>query len=143
MATLEPVHRSVEIVTDPDDTWDLLVDDDERAAWFGGDTALDPTPGGDGHFTDPDGTRRTAIVESVDPGRHLSWTWWEDDDPTTPSRVEVDLSPAPGGTRVDIVESPIVPLAHASALARWSGSLLGLELRAILRAPAFAPTCRR
>ena len=143
MTSTDSVHRSVEIATDPGDTWELLVDDDERAAWFGGDTTLDPTPGGAGHFTDPDGTRRTAVVESVEPERRLSWTWWEDDDPTAPSRVDVALTPTPSGTRIDVVESPLVPTASASALTRPAGSLLDLEFRAILRTHALAPTCRR
>ncbi len=137
------VHRTVEIVADPADVWELLIDDDERATWFGGETTLDPTPGGIGTFTDPDGTRRTAEVEVVRPERRLSWVWWEDDDPTSRSRVDVELAPTPGGTRVDVIEVPAVPTAHASCLTQASGPLLDLELQALLRTQRLPAVCRR
>ena len=132
------LHRSVDVDLPPDQVWELLVDDDERADWFGGPTTLDATPGGEGTFTDPDGTRRRAVVEETAPGRRLAWTWWpEADDDGCISRVEIDLRPAPGGTRVSVTEAPLVPTARASSRATASAGhlpLLELEITCLLRA---------
>lgn len=153
MTTPETVERTIEIEAHPDDVWDLLVDDDERTAWFGGPTTLEPVPGGAGGFTDPDGTRREAVVEEIDPGRHLRWTWWPEGDPDAGATVDIDLVPVtpsrPGapaiGTQVTVTETPLAPTARhrATATARSSGlagALAGLELAAIARlgAPAVA-----
>ncbi len=144
MKTTPPVHRSVEVEASPDEVWELLVDDDQRAAWFGGETTLDVEPDGAGEFTDPDGTRRSAVVEDVEPGRRLSWTWWTDDDPDGDrSRVDVDLTPTPAGTRISVTETPLVSTARASTMASVAGPLLDLEFRILCRAHAPALTCRR
>lgn len=134
----ELIRRSIDVGIDGDEVWELLVDDDERSAWFGGPTQLEPHPGGDGTFTDPDGTRRRATVEVAEPGRHLRWTWWpEDGTPGDASRVDVTLVPIPGGTRVTVVERPLVPTARMAAAPGPAGvALVGLELAALLRAMA-------
>lgn len=128
------IHRSIEVEAPPAEVWELLVDDEERAGWFGGDTTLTPTPGGDADFTEPDGTRRRGTVEEVDPDRRLSWVWWPDGDEDGASRVRVDLTPTPSGTRISIVEVPLAPVARASALASVGGPTLDLELRLLVRA---------
>lgn len=146
----DAVERTIEIEADPDDVWELLVDDDERAAWFGGPTTLDPVPGGAGIFTEPDGTRRQAVVEESEPGRRLSWTWWPESGDDGPSRVDIDLAPVepsrPGaptiGTRVTVVERPAAVLAAQATVRRSTATvdLAGLELQAMLRHRAPVPT---
>lgn len=109
------VRRSIEVEAPIDDVWDVVIDDDERAGWFGGPTELTPVEGTEATFTEPDGTRRSARIESVVPGRHLGWTWWDDgDDGAAASRVTIDLTPSPAGTRIDILEAPA--RAQASVL---------------------------
>ena len=133
------VRREIEVKNPPDDVWEVLVDDDERAAWFGGRTALDPTPGGRGWFEDADGARRSVSVEEADPGRRLAWTWWPDSDDGpdgAASRVQIDLTPLPDGTRISVTEIPRTPVARASALTGACGPLLGLELCLLTRSPA-------
>lgn len=129
------VHRSVEVELPPGEVWELLVDDDERAQWFGGPTTLEPVPGGAGLFTDHDGTRRRARIDEVAPDRRLAWTWWPEDDGDAASQVEVDLHPVPGGTRVSVTEAPLTPTASASV--RRPGvpalPLLALETTCLLR----------
>ncbi len=130
------VRRSVEVELDPAEVWELLVDDDERSSWFGGPSTLEVAPGGEGSFTDPDGTRRQATVGEVDEGRRLSWTWWPEGDDGAPSRVQIDLAPVPGGTTVVVTEVPLVPVARAALQTslRSEVPLLDLELRCLLRA---------
>lgn len=115
------VQRDAELDTSPERLWELLVDDDERAGWFGGPTTLEPVPGGAGVFTDPDGTVRYATVEEVDEARRLSWTWWPGDADGPPSRVDIDLAPVPGGTRISVTETPV---AHAVPLLELESMVL-------------------
>ena len=137
------VQRSVEVGASPDEVWELLVDDHERGGWFGGETELEAVPGGNGWFTDPDGTRRSAVVEEVAPGRRLAWTWWPDDESGDRSRVDIDLTPTPNGSRVSVTETPLVPTAQASIATSATGPLLDLELLVLARSHAPAITCRR
>ena len=82
--------------------WELLTDPELRREWLGEEWA-----------------EREAVLEQAEPGAYLSW-WW--DDGAHGSRVEVILTPAIGGTRVSVTETPIsAPMARAgggSALCR-------------------------
>lgn len=134
------VERAVEVELDADEVWELLVDDAERAGWFGGETSLEPVPGGTGTFTDPDGTRRGAVVDDVEPGRRLAWTWWPEEGGAA-SQVRIDLSPVPGGTRIAVTERPLAAAqASVSTPATATGTLVELEHRCLLRASMRA-TC--
>lgn len=139
------IRREIEVTSPPDEVWEVLLDDDERGAWFGGPTTLDPRPGGGGWFEDADGRRRSATVEEADPGRRLAWTWWpegDDDSGDTASRVQIDLTPLPGGTRIAVTETALTPVAQASALTGPRGPLLDLELRIMLRSRTAAVLAR-
>lgn len=139
--TTNGIRRDIEVHNPPEEVWEVLVDDDERGAWFGGRTRLDPSPGGRGWFEDTDGNRRSANVDEAEPGRRLAWTWWPDpasdgepdtDHPGGASRVQIDLTPLPGGTRISVTETPLTPMARASALTGARGPLVDLELRLLL-----------
>lgn len=132
----EQVTRTIEIDLAPEEVWGMLVDDEERSAWFGGDTRLEPVPGGEGHFTDPDGTTRRAVVDDVEPGRRLSWTWWPEDGSDVASRVRIDLDPVPVGTRVVVIEAPVAPSVQASTARPARVPVVELEHRCLLRAAA-------
>ena len=142
------VQRSIEVEAEPDAVWELHRRRRRASRWFGGPTTLDPRPGGTGRFVEPGGTHRSARVDEAVPGRRLTWTWtagdpddhFGDDDGDT-TRVEIDLSPCPTGTRVTVTETPVVPGATMSALASARGPLLDLELRILLRAGS-AQLCR-
>ncbi len=83
-----PVEREV--------AWELLTDPALRREWLGEEWA-----------------ERDALVETAEPERYLSW-WW--DDGANGSRVEVILTPAVGGTRISVTETPIsAPMALALA----------------------------
>ena len=80
----------------PEVAWELLTDPALRREWLGEEWA-----------------EREAVVEQEEPPGYLSW-WW--DDGTHGSRVEVILTPAVGGTRVSVTETPVrAPMALACA----------------------------
>lgn len=84
------------------------------SAWFGADVELDLRPGGRASFRWPDGGRRGATIDIVDPGRYLVLRWLPfqqlPDGRTVPHRsrtMEFIVSPAGDGTRLTIAESDL------------------------------------
>lgn len=109
------VRRSAVLPVAPSRLWEALTDDDLLSRWFGADVTLDPRPGGRGIFRGPQGTR-TARVTGVEEERRLAFDWDDEDD----AGVDLTLEAVPGGTRLDVVETPPasvgVPQASATAV---------------------------
>jgi uncharacterized protein YndB with AHSA1/START domain len=123
------IQREVVLPTDVDGAWRLLTRADDQAAWLGAEVDLDLTPGATGVVVDHDGTTRRLVVEGVDEGRRVAWTWWREDDQQTVSRVEITVVPVEHGTAVRVVEAlpATAPTAAARAGEAWSHRLLHLE----------------
>jgi uncharacterized protein YndB with AHSA1/START domain len=100
------VRRDIEITGTTDEVWACLTDEEALADWVageGGEVHLDVRPGGTGHVIDRDGNDRLVLVERIDVGRVLEWTWWSDDDGENgeaPSTVTFTISPGVGFGRV-------------------------------------------
>ncbi|MGQ0434244.1 MAG: SRPBCC domain-containing protein [Microthrixaceae bacterium] len=128
---MDAVERQITLPTPLDEAWELLTHPDELGRWLGDDVALTLVPGATGHVVDPDGQRRSLVIDEVEHGTRISWHWWPDDDPTAPpSRVEITLAPVDTGASVRVVEhlpTNAGPVAEASAAAAWSHRLLHLE----------------
>ena len=118
------LERSVTLQTDVDVAWELVTRPDDLAGWLGREVELEPTPGSEGSVVDQDGTRRRLVVDDVEPGERIAWRWWFDGDDVAPepSRVEITLTPAIGGTRVDIVEHRL-PAGTITARASAAGAI--------------------
>lgn len=145
----ERLERSVTLDTSLDRAWDLLTAPDHLTGWLGAEVDLTPVAGTEGSVVDHDGTRRRVVVDDVRPGERIAWHWWVDGstaDPQ-PTRVEITLTPAASGTRIDVVEHrlPGPPAASAAvrgagsgrvsattASVRWGHRLLHLELLALV-----------
>ena len=108
-----PIEREVVFESPAGDVWTALTEPGRLSDWFGAETDLRAEPGATATFRFPDGTERRALVERVTPGRRLVFRWLPFErgpdgrpGPALPSRVEIDVSPVDGGTRVRIVETP-------------------------------------
>ena len=112
------VEREVVLPVPPDVAWEAITDDDELSEWFAADVELDPRPGGAGRFVDDDGSVRRAIVETVDPERHLRFVWWPEDGAAAPTSVDFELVEVGAGTRLTVIEAPIASTAWPTTLAR-------------------------
>ncbi|MFN8039418.1 MAG: SRPBCC domain-containing protein [Acidimicrobiales bacterium] len=145
------VTERVVVDADLDDLWRTLTDGDELGRWLGAEVDLAVAAGARGHVVDDDGTRRIVEVDEVVTGRRLRWRWRPtggagqlgttdaDDDVDAWSVVEIEVAPVADGFEVCVTETPL-PTAPAVASAcavvggrdqagRWTGRLLGLELR--------------
>lgn len=61
-----------------------------------------------------------GIIEAWDPPRRLAFTWQVKVPPEQAQRIEVTFTPAPGGTRVELVHSGWEKLGEAAAARRDS-----------------------
>ncbi len=100
------LHREVEVPCPVEEAWEHVVD----PSWLGRDGTLEPFVGGEGWVADDDGTRY-LLVEEVKEFERLVYRWASFDD--APSRVEIELTPVEGGTRISIVETPVDVRAQA------------------------------
>jgi uncharacterized protein YndB with AHSA1/START domain len=107
-----------------DDVWEALTDPDALRDWLAAEVDLDLQPGGAARF-DSAGDHRRGVVEEVEPGRRLSFTWWPvgagGEDDGSPSRVAFSLEPVPSGTLLTVVEESLAGTASLAprALAAW------------------------
>lgn len=107
------VTRTVTLDASADEVWRLLTDDAELSRWFGSTASLDAVPGGVGRFSDGSTVRR-AVVQRVDPGRCVGFTWWDERRPDEASTVElvVDDSSIDGRVQLTVTET-LVPAGGA------------------------------
>lgn len=96
----ETVHREVDLPCSSEEAWDFVTD----PSWLGDEGNIDAVPGAEGWVIDGDETR-FILIEEVDEGRRLSYRWASFGE--EPTRVEVELTPIDGGTRISISEGPI------------------------------------
>src|SRR4051795_5840295 len=93
------VRREVVLPVDPERAWELITDPNELEGWLADDVELAPEEGGEVRVAWEDGERREGVVEEVDEGRRIVFTWGEQ-----PSRVIWTLDPVPEGTRFVVTE---------------------------------------
>jgi len=119
---IERIERELVTTAPPDAVWAAVANAERLGEWLEADVELDVRPGGAGRFTFADGEERRATVETVEPGRELTFRWWRsgapattDDPPTTTVTFLVEPT-ADGGTILHVREAAAARL-RARALA--------------------------
>jgi uncharacterized protein YndB with AHSA1/START domain len=103
---MEQAESQTVVPASPEETWDALTDPDQVGEWFGEDADVELRPGGDLVIGD-----RSGFVEEVSEPQRLVF-WWASEGEES-SRVEIELEPAVGGTRVRVVETrPLTALPN-------------------------------
>jgi uncharacterized protein YndB with AHSA1/START domain len=124
------------IPSPPDELYALWIEPDQIAKWWAPDgyqsvvDTLDVRPGGRWRtiLRQPDGGELTAsgVYRVVDPPRRLVFTWaWEDAARARGHETEVSVSfePAPGGTRLILVQQRFESTqARDNHIRGWSAS---------------------
>jgi uncharacterized protein YndB with AHSA1/START domain len=107
----------------PEEAWEAITDPEQLGEWLGDDAEVELRPGGELAIELEQGERR-GFFEEVDAPRRLVF-WWRADDAEA-SRVEIELEPAPAGTRVRVVESrPLQVLDARGTELPWLGGEAG------------------
>jgi len=122
------VHKEIVLPVGRERAWALLTEPAELREWLADEVELEPEPGAPLRMAWADGEVREGLVEEVEEERRLRFRWG-DDATGVPSRVEWTIDDAPGGTRVTVVERPLVPLelrGVAIPWTPWSARLTGL-----------------
>ncbi len=126
------VHRTVSLDASPAEAWLLLTDPTEVAAWLGTPTEV----GGQLGLVEPDGTTRRLIIDELDPGRRVGFTWWPAADPEAASHVTLTLTADGDRTSLTVEETPVARAGGgrcsiADAGVAWDERLVDLELRCL------------
>jgi uncharacterized protein YndB with AHSA1/START domain len=116
------VTRELVLPAPPDEVWEELTDPQRLEEWFANEVELDLEEG-EGHFRWENGEERHAVVEEVEEGRRLAYTWSDEDG--RESHVDFTIEEVDSGTRVVVTET--------APAAEWGTAL---ELRAFAYAAA-------
>jgi uncharacterized protein YndB with AHSA1/START domain len=105
------VHKTIDVPAPPEEVWAAIV----AGAWLGADVEIEARPGGAVRVDD-----KVGVVDTVEPGRSLSYWWTAADGDEPASRVDVEIQAVGDVTRVwvrelrldlDMREMPRAPLA--------------------------------
>ena len=99
-----------------EEVWEELTDPARLEEWFATEVELDLDEG-EGHFRWENGEERHAVVETVEEGRRLGYTWIDEEGRET--QVDFTIEEVEEGTRVVVTET--------APVAEWGTAL---ELRA-------------
>jgi len=122
------VRREIVLPVERERAWALLTEPAELREWLADEVELEPEEGAPVRAVWlASGEEREGVVEEVEPGRRLRFRW-DDDRTGIPSRVEWLLDEVPGGTRVRVLETPLVPVEVRGWIAR------GTRTTALVRA---------
>ena len=137
MSDDQHIEREIDLDQPVDEVWALLATADGWRQWLVDDATIDVAVGAIGEVVD-DEVRRNVRVMGVEAERSLTFQWWERDDPASASEVAIQLVDLPGGgSRVHVVERPLIASARARAaqLSVWEvrACLLALAVHALVR----------
>ena len=117
------VRREVILPVDRETAWDAIADPAELATWLASEVELEIEAGAAGWLRWEDGERHPAMVEEVVEHRRIVLRWSEEDGPET--LVELVLDDVPEGTRLVVLELPVVQLEAVGALLEQGPRVVG------------------
>jgi uncharacterized protein YndB with AHSA1/START domain len=102
------IRREMILPVDRDTAWSMLRDAEGLQAWLADEVELEVRAGAQGTVRWRTGEERLVEVEEVQERRRIALSWCEPGG--EPSIVELTLDDVPGGTRLVVVELPILTL---------------------------------
>jgi len=129
------IERSTDLDMHIDQLWSLISTPDGWKSWLVDDADVAITPAAKGTAIN-DGVERMVQVDSVIAGRTVGFSWWDRDDPSSASYVQLDVVELPGGrAQLHITERFVGATASATtsctAGVSWEVRIISLWLMAV------------
>ena len=129
------IERSTDLDMDVDRLWSLISTPDGWKSWLVDDVDVAITPAANGTAIN-EGIERTVRVDTVISGRTVGFSWWDRDDPSSASYVQLDVVELPGGgAQLHITERFVGAAASATMSSRagvsWEVRIISLWLMAV------------
>jgi uncharacterized protein YndB with AHSA1/START domain len=110
------IERHIDLDLDAAELWELVASPEGWRRWLVDEAELDVRDGELGRILDGD-VERHVRIGAVERGERVSFTWWEEHDPTSVSEVSISIvRREDGAAGLDIVER--IPAARLAASAR-------------------------
>ena len=129
------VERTTDLDMDVDRLWSLISTSDGWKSWLVDDADVVIAPAATGTSSN-DGVHRTVRIDSVDAGRTVGFSWWDRDDPSSASYVQLDVVALPEGrSQLHITERCVgatgSTTASRTAGVSWEVRIISLWLMAV------------
>jgi hypothetical protein len=118
---------------DVDELWQLISTAEGSRGWLVDEADIDVSAGSVGSTSDA-GVRRGVRIDHVRERRRVDFVWWQRDEPSSRSFVQLEVVELPsGGSRLNVTERLSVSNATASASvdAWWQVRFVSLWLLAL------------
>jgi hypothetical protein len=127
------IERSTDLDMDVDELWLLISTAEGWKSWLVDDADVVIVAAADGTASN-DGLERVVRIDSVTAGRAVGFSWWDRDDPSSASYVQLNVVALPGGrSQLHISERFVGATAStmsSSASVSWEVRIISLWLMA-------------
>ncbi len=127
------IERSTDLDLDVVALWTLLSTADGWCSWLVDQAEITIAPDATGTTT-TDSVERSVRIESVATGRGIGFSWWDRDDPSTASYVQLEIVELPHGrSHLDITERFVgaTTATSCSVASKWDVALVSLWMLAL------------
>jgi uncharacterized protein YndB with AHSA1/START domain len=131
------IERTTDLDLDVDELWALISTEDGWSSWLVDEVRIQITPGSAGTAVE-DGVVRDVRIDSTSDRHSVNFSWWDRDDPTSGSFVQLAIVELPNGrSQLNITERFVGARAAMSAsmstsiAVAWDVRLVSLWLLAL------------
>ncbi len=115
------IERTTDLDLSADELWSLISTSEGWSSWLVDEAQLTVEPDAEGTATE-DGVVRDVRIDTVVDGQAINFSWWDRDDPSSASYVQLQIVELPDGrSRLHVAEQ----FVGASTAATMSMSALG------------------
>ena len=128
------IERTTDLELSADEMWSLISTAEGWSAWLVDEAHIAVQPDAEGTATE-DGVVREVHIDTVEEGRGITFSWWDRDDPSSASYVQMQIVELPDGrSQLHIAEQFIgasTATMTAEAALSWDVRMLSLWLLAL------------
>jgi uncharacterized protein YndB with AHSA1/START domain len=129
------IERSTDLDMDVDELWQLISTAEGWREWLVDEADIDVSAGSEGSTSDA-GIRRDVHIDHVHERRQVDFVWWERDDPSSASHVQLQIVELPDGrSQLRVAEQFVGASTNvtmsAEATLSWDVRMVSLWLLAL------------